>query len=79
VIARSPTTQRIAGSWHSLSASFYVFVASKPSEHRLAQQAGQPMATILAGARIGELVTGRVGQAQRVIPARDRAATRRRR
>jgi hypothetical protein len=33
----------------------------------LAQQARQPMATVLAGARIGEQVTGRVGQAQRVI------------
>jgi len=42
-------------------------VAGEPSEHRLAQQAGQPMATILAGAAIGEFVTGRVSQGQRVI------------
>ena len=56
----------------------HVLVAGEPSEHRLAQQAGQPMATILAGAAIGELVTGRVGQARRVIqlaiaPARSKS------
>jgi hypothetical protein len=33
VIARSPTTQRIAGSWHSPSASFAFLVAGQPSEH----------------------------------------------
>jgi hypothetical protein len=37
------------------------------------------MTTILAGAAIGEFVTGRVGQAQRVIQLTIGAATRRRR
>jgi len=33
----------------------------------LAQQPGEPVATVLAGARVGQLVGTRVGQAQRVI------------
>jgi hypothetical protein len=45
----------------------HVLVAGQPPEHRLPQQAGQPMAAVLAGARIGEQVTGRVGQAESVI------------
>ncbi len=45
----------------------HVLVACKPSEYRLAQQAGQPMATILAGASVGERIGTRVGQVQGVI------------
>jgi len=54
VIARSPITQRIAGSR---------IAGPRPPEYRLTEQADQPVAAALAGARIGPLV----GQAQRVI------------
>jgi hypothetical protein len=45
----------------------HVLIAGQPPEHRLAQQAGQPMATVLAGARIGECIGSPVGKAQGVI------------
>jgi hypothetical protein len=67
VIARSPTTQRIAGSWHSRSASFASLIAGEPSEYRLPQQADQSVAAVLARARIGKRVAAGVRQAQRVI------------
>ena len=59
----------IAGSWYSLSASFTS--RSRPAaEHRLAQQARQPMAPIVAGACIGQRFGIRVGQAECCHPAR---------
>ena len=45
----------------------HVLVAGQPPKHRLTQQAGQPMATILAGARVGQRLGTRAGQAQRII------------
>jgi hypothetical protein len=66
-IARSPTTQRIAGSRHSRSASFTYFVAGQPPEHRLPQQAGEPVPTVLARARVGQCFGTSVGQVERVI------------
>src|SRR5262245_42788410 len=45
----------------------HVFVAGKPTEHRLPQQSDQRMATILAGPRIGEHLTSQHGQAKRVV------------
>ena len=39
-------------------------IADEPPEHRLAQQTGQPMATVLTGARIGKSVGPDVSQSQ---------------
>jgi len=66
-IAWSPTTQRIAGSRYSLSASFTSSYPGQPPKHRLAQQPRQPVATVLAGARIRNRLGSGVSQAQRVI------------
>ena len=45
----------------------HILVAGQPSEYRLAQQARQSVATILAGARISKRIGTRVGQTHRVI------------
>jgi hypothetical protein len=45
----------------------HVLVAGQPPEHRLAQQARQPVATVLAGTCVRQPFGSRVGQAQRVI------------
>jgi hypothetical protein len=45
----------------------HVLVAGQPPAHRLAQQAGQPMPTVLTGACVRQRFGTRVGQAQRVI------------
>ena len=47
-----------------------VLVAGQPPEHRLAQQAGQPVAAVLAGARVRKRFGTRVGQAQRSSSSR---------
>ena len=39
----------------------YILVTSQPPENRLAQQPSQPMATVLAGTRIGQLVSSGIG------------------
>src|SRR5207302_1256383 len=65
-IARSPTTQRMAGSRHSRSASF-TSSYGKPAEHRLPQKGDEQVTTVLAGAHIREHVTSYAGQARRVV------------
>ena len=45
----------------------HVLMAGQPSEHRLAQKTRQPMPAILAGTRVGQPVSRRAGQVQRVI------------
>jgi hypothetical protein len=45
----------------------HILVAGQSSEHRLAQQTDQSMPTVLTGARIGQRVGTRAGQAQCVI------------
>ena len=45
----------------------HVLVARQPPEYRLAQQPGQPVPTVLAGARISQPIGTRVGQVERVI------------
>jgi hypothetical protein len=45
----------------------HILIAGQPPGHRLAQQAGQPVATVLAGARVGKRIGTRVGQANRVV------------
>jgi hypothetical protein len=44
-----------------------ILVAGQPTEYRLPQQSGQPMATIFAGARVGERIGTRLGQPDRII------------
>ena len=63
-VADHPAHRRIAAQPVGV---VHVLVAGQPPEHRLAQQADQPMATVLAGARVGQRIGTRVGQAQRVI------------
>ena len=45
----------------------HVLISSETTKHRLPQQTDQRMATVLAGARIGEYLDCHLGQAERVI------------
>ena len=45
----------------------HVFIAREAREDRLAQEAHEPVPTILAGARIGDQLRQHVGQAKGVI------------
>ena len=45
----------------------HYLITGQPSEHRLAQKARQPMSTILAGTHVGQPISRRVGQTQRVV------------
>ena len=62
--ADNPTHRRIISKTFGV---VHVFVAGKPTEHRLPQQSDQRMATVLAGPRIGEHLTSQRGQAKRVV------------
>jgi hypothetical protein len=63
-VADHPPDRRIMV--HPLSI-VHVLVASKPSKHRLPQQADQRMAPVPASARVGQDVTGHGRQSKRVI------------
>jgi hypothetical protein len=65
-VANLPAHRRIAAQPLGV---VHVLVAGQPTEHRLTQQAGQPMATILAGARVRQRIGTRASQAQRVSRA----------
>src|SRR5215472_266928 len=66
-MARSPTTQRIAGSRRSRSASFHVLIAGEPPKHGLPQQTHQHMTTVLPSACVGEQVTRHGAEAEGII------------
>ena len=63
-VADHPAHRRVAAQPLGV---IHVLVAGQPPEHRLTQQAGQPVATVLAGARFRQCIGTRVGQAQRVV------------
>jgi hypothetical protein len=63
-VADHPTHRRVAAPPVGV---VHILVSSEPPEHRLAQQADQPVAAILASTCIGERVRTRVGQPHRVI------------
>ena len=63
-VADNPAHRRIAAQPVGV---VHVLVAGEPPEHRLTQQAHQPVATVLAGARVGQRVGPRVSQAERVV------------
>src|SRR3954452_13984056 len=44
-----------------------VLIPGQPSKNRLAQKTRQPMSTILAGTHVGQPISCRIGQAQRVV------------
>src|SRR6516164_11743687 len=62
VIARSPSTQHIAGSRHSLSAAFYVLAAGQPPEHDWRNKPANRWRRFFPGARLGESAGTLVGQ-----------------
>jgi hypothetical protein len=65
VIARSRTTQRIAGLWHKPVDIVHIIVAGESPKHRLPQQSPSPwVAAVPARARIGEHFAPVSGQAQ---------------
>ena len=53
--------------WLAEAADPVIARSSEPSEHRLTQQARQSVATVLAGARVGERIGARLGQPDRII------------
>ena len=67
VIARSPSTQRIAGSRHSLSASFYVLAAGQPPEHDWRNKPANRWRRFFPGARLGGSAGTLVGQFKGVV------------
>ena len=67
VIARSPSTQHIAGSRHSLSAAFYVLAAGQPPEHDWRNKPANRWRRFFPGARLGESAGTLVGQFKGVV------------
>ena len=63
-VADHPTHGRIAAQPLGI---VHVLVAGKPAEYRLPEQADEQVTTVLAGAHIREHVTGRAGEAKRVV------------
>jgi hypothetical protein len=53
----------------------HFLVPSEAPEHRLSQQADESMPAVLAGARVGEHLTGRRGKAESVVelPVREQS------
>jgi len=64
LVADHPAHRRVAAQPLGV---VHVLAAGEPPEHRLAEQASQPVATVLASARIRQPIGTRVGQAQPVI------------
>jgi hypothetical protein len=64
VVADHPAHRRVAAEPLGV---VHVLVPGQASKHRLAQQPRQPVATVLAGARIRQRLGSGVGQAQGII------------
>src|SRR5271168_955032 len=67
VIARSPTTQRIAGSRHKPFGVVHILVAGQPAKYRLPQQPDQQMPAVFARARFRQSLAAACSQAKNVV------------